>query len=76
MFESGSIFRQFFVPRQLDLDDPVMKKRIRQLESRLRKDYHLTEIPGGWQCVAKKELEPGFVVTPETVLFVMKFLDI
>ena len=73
---SSSIFRDYFVPREVKLDDPVFIKRLQRLQNHLLQNYHIKEVHRGWQCTPKKdtELTPSILVTPETVTFVMKNL--
>ena len=79
--ESGSIFRHYFVPREVNLSDHVFIKRLEQLEKKLKQDYTISEIKGGWKCTPKRawgdltpfeEAGPSFLVTKDTVAFVMK----
>ena len=72
----GSVFLGFDASRAIDLDNPRFVARLKRLEEYLRQNYQIEELPNGWKCYGKRVDQPGLVVTPETVLFVMKNLGI
>ncbi len=73
---SNSIFKKNKVPKSVRLDDADFNKRLIQLEKALRDTHEIEVIPNGWKCSPKKEGIPGYIVTKETVVFVMKNLGI
>lgn len=68
----------YFSPPKLKLDDPKFLARLQRLENHLKRNYEITMTKDdkGWYCAPKPNLSPGFVVTNESVLFVMKFIGI
>lgn len=74
MISTGSIFKNFFVPKSVNLTDKKFLTRLAKLEEYLLEKYHVEEIPNGWKCTAKAEHTPGIIVTKESVAFVMKNL--
>lgn len=73
---SNSIFKHYSIPKSVRLDNPDFNKRLVELEKVLKESHTIEELPNGWRCTPKKEGVPGFIVTKETVLFVMKNLGI
>lgn len=76
----NSIFRSFVVPTKEQLHTSEFAERLQKLEKLLIADYNIKIIPNGWYCTPKNETElvkkPGFVITPDSVLYVMKNLEI
>jgi len=72
----NSSYRNFFVPREVNLDSPQFRQRLKKLEHTLSQTHTIEVIPNGWKCTPKKENKPGYVVTVDSVLFVMKQLGI
>lgn len=73
---SNSIFKKYTTPKGVNLDDVEFQKKLVKLENQLRESHTIEVIPNGWKCTPKNEGFPGFIVTKETVLFVMKTLGI
>jgi hypothetical protein len=76
MFSPGSIFKSFMISRAVDLNDKKFVKRLEQLETHMLENYEVETIPNGWKCTSKKATNPGFVITPDSVIFIMKHLGI
>lgn len=73
---SSSMFKRLHVPKGVNVKDHEFIQRLVKLENTLMETHKIEVLPNGWKCSPKKEGEPGFIVTPETVLFVMKNLNI
>lgn len=73
---SSSIFKKLHIPRGVNVKDNDFMQRLVKLENTLMESHTIEQMPNGWRCTPKKEGVPGFIVTPETVLFVMKNLNI
>lgn len=73
---SNSILKRIKFLSLFVLDDADFNKRLIQLEKALRDTHEIEVIPNGWKCSPKKEGTPGYIVTKETVVFVMKNLGI
>lgn len=73
---SNSIFKNFFVPKAVDLTDANFVRRLKKLEELMIRSYDIEVIPTGWKCTSKAPNKPGFVVTADSVMFIMKNLGI
>jgi len=73
---SNSMFKNYSVPKSVRLDSPDFNARLVRLEKALKETHEIEVLPNGWKCTPKNEGSPGFIVTKETVLFVMKNLGI
>lgn len=73
---SGSIFKTFFIPKAVNVKDKDFVKRLEKLEQYILKHYEVEVIPTGWKCTSKSSTLPGYVITQDSVLFVMKNLGI
>lgn len=69
-------FKGFFTTKELNLRDPDMIRRIKALEQKMREGYDVEEIPNGWKCTARASTQPGFIITKDTLIYVMKNLGV
>lgn len=74
--KSNSIFKKNTVPKAVRLDDADFNKRLIALEKALKETHTIETLPNGWKCHPKNEGVPAYIVTKETVVFVMKNLGI
>lgn len=71
---NNSIYRNFFVRQEFNIDDNGFKKRVKNLEDYLLSRYNVEVVGNGWRCLPKDQLNPGFVVTKESLPFILKNL--
>lgn len=62
------------LPESLKLYESGFRNRLEKLEEYINANYQVEPIPNGWRCTHNNEHSPGVVITPDTVMFVMKNL--
>lgn len=69
---NNGFFKQFATFATPDLDNAKFLKKLEVLQTKLLLNYDIEVTPDGWRCTSKKQTEPGYVVTPASVLYVMR----
>lgn len=74
MQSPGSVFKNFIVPKSVNLKDQRFVQRLQKLQEYLMDHCTIEELPNGWRCTPKAANQPSYIVTPDSVMFIMKNL--